>query len=174
MHNHLGVGMDFAEQCLTMAEKESDTSLLVPAHVAMGVNCFFSGNSTRARTLFERGYEYYDFQKHQSLAFEYGTDPGVWCLSYGAWSSWPLGYPDEAVRKSEAAISLAEKLSHPFSLASALAYAAWLNIMCRDERAALEYAERSLTICVEFRYPQIQALAGLFRGLALAELGQID
>jgi predicted ATPase len=174
MHNHLDAGLGFAEQCLAMAEKENDTSLLVPAHVAMGGNSFFSGDSIRARTQLERGYEYYDFQKHHSLGFKYGTDPGVWCLSYGAWSSWLLGYPDEAVRKSEAAISLAEKLSHPFSMASSLAYAAWSNIMCRDEQAALEYAERSLALCVEFRYPQIQALGSLFHGLALAGLGQIN
>jgi predicted ATPase len=174
LHEPLSTSLVLAEQCLSMAEKEHDTSLLLPAHYALGGTFLFRGDFIQARTHLKRGYAYYNPQKHQSLAFKYGTDLGVWCLSYGAWSSWPPGYPDEALGKIETAISLAEKMSHPFSLGSAFAYAAWLNIMCRDERAAFEYAERSVALGGEHGFPQVIALGSLSRGLALTELGQID
>ena len=112
MHNHLDTSLDFAEQCLRMAEEENDTSLLVPAHVAMGGNFVFGGQISQAQTHLERGYEFYDSEKHHSLSFQYGTDTGVWCLAYGAWATWLLGYPIKAIEKSKNAIALAEKLSH--------------------------------------------------------------
>ena len=50
----------------------------------------------------------------------YGYDPGVMCLSYAAWALWFLGYPDQALKRSQEALTLARELSHPFSLAVAL------------------------------------------------------
>jgi hypothetical protein len=47
-------------------------------------------------------------------------DLGVWCRSYVAWHLWRLGYPEQALTRSHAAITLAQHLSHPHSLASAL------------------------------------------------------
>ena len=54
----------------------------------------------------------------------YGQDPGVACLSYAAWALWFLGYPDQALKRSHEALTLAQELSHPFSLAFALSFAA--------------------------------------------------
>ena len=48
------------------------------------------------------------------------ADPRVECLSYAAWTLWFLGYPDQALKRSQEALALAEELSHPFSLAFAL------------------------------------------------------
>ena len=42
------------------------------------------------------------------------------CLSYAAWTLWHLGYPDQALKRSQEALTLAQELSHPFSLAFAL------------------------------------------------------
>jgi len=44
-------------------------------------------------------------------------DPGVACLSYMALALWPLGYPDLALKRSQEALTLAQELAHPFSLA---------------------------------------------------------
>ena len=68
----------------------------------------------------EQGIALYDPQQHRSHAFLYGQDPGVTCLSYAAWALWFLGYPDQALKRSHEALTLAQELSHPFSLAFAL------------------------------------------------------
>jgi AAA ATPase domain/Adenylate and Guanylate cyclase catalytic domain len=46
-------------------------------------------------------------------------DPGVYCLTHAAMTLWQLGYPDQSLKKSTAALALAQGLSHPFSLAYA-------------------------------------------------------
>ena len=49
-----------------------------------------------------------------------GQDPGVACQSYACLALWFLGYPDQALKRSQEALTLAQELSHPFSLAFAL------------------------------------------------------
>ena len=34
------------------------------------------------------------------------------CLSYAAWTLWYLGYPDQALKRSQEAVALAAGLSH--------------------------------------------------------------
>ena len=48
------------------------------------------------------------------------------CLSYAA-DPVVLGYPDQALKRSQEALTLAQELSHPYSLAFALNFAAWLH-----------------------------------------------
>ncbi len=48
-----------------------------------------------------------------------GQDPGVICLSLGPMALAYLGYPDQVLKRSNEAISLARKLNHPFSEANA-------------------------------------------------------
>jgi hypothetical protein len=52
-----------------------------------------------------------------------------------------LGYPDQALTKSHEALTLAQELSHPFSLAYVLDFAALLHRLRREEQAAQERAE---------------------------------
>ena len=49
------------------------------------------------------------------------------CLSYAAWTLWMLGYPDQALQRSQEALTLAQELSHPFSLALGPLFAARLH-----------------------------------------------
>src|SRR4029453_3164154 len=45
------------------------------------------------------------------------ADPRIECLTYTAWTLSYLGYPDQALKRSQEVLALAEELSHPFSLA---------------------------------------------------------
>ena len=45
------------------------------------------------------------------------TAPGVRCLSMAAHTLWCLGYPAQAVQRSQEALALAQELAHPYSLA---------------------------------------------------------
>ncbi len=70
-----------------------------------------------------------------------GRTPGWSASSYAAWALWYLGYPDQALQRSHEALTLAQELSHPFSLAFALAFAAMLHQFRREGQAAQERAE---------------------------------
>ena len=63
-----------------------------------------------------RGFDLYNPEEHHGLAYLYGEDPGVACLSRAANMLWLLGYPDQALVKNQEAIELSQALTHPFSL----------------------------------------------------------
>ena len=39
------------------------------------------------------------------------------CHSFSAWTLWFLGYPDQGLAQSQQAVTLAQQIAHPFSLA---------------------------------------------------------
>ena len=84
-----------------------------------GAHCTALGELTSARTHLEQAIALYDPQQHPRSTV-HTADPRVACLSYAAWILWYLGYPDQALKRSQEALTLAEELSHPFSLAYAL------------------------------------------------------
>jgi predicted ATPase len=80
------------------------------------------------------------------LALYYGVASGVRCLSYAALTLWGLGYPAQAVQRSQEARALAQALAHPYSLAFAHFYAAFLQYLLRDAAAVQGQADALLTL----------------------------
>jgi predicted ATPase len=93
----------------------------------------------------------------------------VGCLSYAAWVLWLLGYPDQALQKSHAALTQARGLAHPVSLAFALDYAATLHQFCREGRATQELAEEAITLSTEGRFPVYRVMGTILQSWAMAE-----
>ena len=60
-----------------------------------------------------------------------------------------LGYPDQALQKVHEALTLAQELAHPFSLAWALVCAAIIHQYRREGRLAQEQAEATITLCAD-------------------------
>jgi hypothetical protein len=56
----------------------------------------------------------------------------VVCLARVAWGLWLLGYPDRVLARVYEALSLAQELSHTYSLAFAIPYTALMDL-CRRE-----------------------------------------
>jgi len=163
---------ELAEQCLSLAQRIQDTALLLVAHHALGTSAYFCGEVSQARAHLEQGIALYNRQQHHHLAFRYGLDLGVWCLAYGAWPLWLLGYPEQALQRSQEALTLAQKLAHPFSLAHAMYYMAYLHYFRREWQAAQEQAEAAMVLASEKGFPQMVATGMFTRGWALAMQGQ--
>ncbi len=77
------------------------------------------------------------------------VDPWVNAGSYKSWVLWMTGYADQAHQESQRAIATAESLNHPFSLALALSFAAWLHQFEEDVDATLAAALRAQAISNE-------------------------
>jgi predicted ATPase len=164
---------ELGEQCLSLAQSVQDPILLLEAHMALGSACYSLGEFARAQAHIELGIAFYDPQQHRSLAFLYGSfDPGVACRSFAAQILWLLGYPDQALKRSHEALTLAQELSHPFSLAWALSFAAWFHQFRRDELAVRELAEAVIALATEQGFAFWAAWGDALRGWALAEQGQ--
>jgi adenylate cyclase len=145
---------------------------LLEAYRALGNTLFWLGEFAPARAHLEQAIALYDFQQHRALAFLYGTDPAVVCLSYAAWALWLLGYPDQARRRSAEALTLAQGLSHSPSLAVALVWAAYLHQSCRDVPRVQERAEALMGLAAEQGFQYWLAVGTIFRDWALVQQGR--
>jgi predicted ATPase len=106
------------------------------------------------------------------LALHYGVASGVRCLSYAALTLWCLGYPAQAVRRSQEAQALAQALAHPYSLAFAHFYAAFLHYLLRDATAVQEQADALLPLAAAQVFQLWVGYATCWRSWAAAVQGQ--
>ncbi len=160
-----------ADRQLAIALQQNDKALLLGGHRSVGMCSFFVGDFESARDHLQRSNAIYDRWLHHAQTFIDGTDPGVIGLSVVGWANWFLGHSSEARRDLEAALSLAEELQHPFSLAYAQSLAASLHQACREPEAVRDHAVAAIRIAEEHDYPYWLGWATVMRGWATAALG---
>jgi len=161
------------EQLLDLASHEQDPALFLEAHRALGAALLNIGEFVPARDHLEQAFALYDFQRHRALVFRYGQDLGVSCQIQLARALWYLGYPDQALKKIHESLTLARELAHPFTLALALNFAAWVHHLRREVQAVRDAAEATMTLSMEQGFPLFSAFGAFFQGWALAEQGQV-
>lgn len=83
-----------------------------------------------------------------------------------------LGYQGQALAHIHEALTLAHELSHPFSLAFAQCWAAFVSQLRRDVAAVYEQAEAAVALSTAQGFPQWAAMGTSLRGWALAMQGQ--
>jgi DNA-binding SARP family transcriptional activator/predicted ATPase len=164
--------LELGKRLLRLAQSLQDPALLVQAHFALGMTSLFMGELVPAQEHLEQVITLYDRGQHRSLAFHYGTDPGVFSRSASSLSLWLLGYPDQALKRSHDALELAQEVAHPLSLAIALVYVACIHQLRREEQLTQERAEAAIALCAEQGFPYWLALGFAHKGWALAEQGE--
>jgi class 3 adenylate cyclase/predicted ATPase len=169
-----GKAHELAHQCRRIAEAVNDTDLLMLAHQAMGVTLTNLGQFESALSELDQAIETYNGEKHAPLAFAYGQDPGVACRSQAAFCLWFLGLPEQALKRNDEALALARELSHPYSLAVALGYSAWIHQLRQDVGAAEKDAEAAIAISGEREFPFWLLIGMILRGWALSAGNKVD
>jgi predicted ATPase/class 3 adenylate cyclase len=163
---------ELGEHLLRLAQSVQDPALLLEAHTALGNTLSFLGDLCPAREHLEQRNALYNSQQHRSHAFIYGQDPGVNSLSYEAFTLWLLGYPEQAQKRSQEALALAQELSHPFSLAFALSFTVFLRRFLREVQTTQELAETVFALSAEQGFPLTLVVGLTHRGWALTLQGQ--
>jgi predicted ATPase len=115
----------------------------------------------------------YHRESHTVHAAEFGQDPGVICKAFGAVVLWLLGFPDSAVKESEAAIAMSNNLS-PSSQAIALHFASMVHQLRREPDQTQSLAERCSSVAAEHRFSFWMAGSAIMRGWAIASHGAVD
>jgi DNA-binding SARP family transcriptional activator/predicted ATPase len=165
--------LEQAEQLVALAELMQDPAQLAVAHAALGLSLLYLGEFTSAQVYIDQALGGYDPQQHHSLALPVGQNLKVSCLAYSSWSLWLLGYPDQALRRAEGAISMARELGHPYSLGFALGIAGCVVHLRRGQYdAALEEAETLLQLWEEQGFALYRAWGLCVKGRVLSEQGQ--
>jgi predicted ATPase len=164
---------ELSEQCQSLAQRLQDPVPLLEAYQGSGTVLFWLGELMRAQAHLEAGVRLYAAEQH-SLSSLHRQGPVVTCLTYVALSLWLLGYPDQALHRSEEALTLVRTVSRPFLLAYTLTAVVLLHQLRREEHHVQERAEAIMTISRAEGFPYFLAIGTIFRGWALAKQGQME
>jgi tetratricopeptide (TPR) repeat protein len=160
-------------EAIDLARRIGEPALLVQAYHFAGVSTFHLGAFQTARDWLQRSLE--AGGSHGRYHSEvYGINMGVFCHAYVGHCDWHLGYPDRALKSAEDALSVARQVSHPFSIALALAYLAMLHQFRREPEAAHKAADEARGLCEEYRFDYYAAWSALVRAWAIAEQGRTE
>jgi predicted ATPase len=170
----LRIAYEHGEHLLRLAQRQQEPTLLLEAHRAVGTSLFYVGELPTAWTHLERGIAHYEAQQHRLLTIRYGPDPGMACFAYTAWILWLRGYPDQALERIRAALSLAQQCQHPFCHVFVLTFAVMLYHCRREIEAVSLQAAANLTLAHQHGFPFLEAWAMVLQGWARAEQGRGD
>jgi predicted ATPase len=168
----LSTARELGEQLLRLAPRAAAPAPRLEAHEALGITLYYMGDYAAAWTHLEQGIALTDPAVERALVLHPRHAPGVTCLATTAHTLWCLGYPAQAVRRSQEALALARELARPYSLAQAQHYAASLHHRRRDAPAVQAQAEALLTLATAQGFPLWTGIGTLWRGWALAMQGE--
>ncbi len=175
VRGELRTAYELAERLLQRAQRAREPALLMYARYSLGASSFSMGALVPAREHLEMAISPYDRERHRPLAFRYGgPDIEVRCLSVAAWTLWHLGYPDQALKRGNEALALAQTLSHPVSLGFAEYCFGVLRQIRREARATQEVAESMIALRAERGLTGFLLWATSLHGWAMAEQGRVE
>jgi predicted ATPase/DNA-binding winged helix-turn-helix (wHTH) protein len=160
------------EERLRLPNQSEDTCSLIESQDLLACSTFHQGLFARCAHHAEHGIALYDPHRHLALTAAMGENPGVSCHNWSALALWFLGYPDQALARTEAALALAEDAAHSFSLAHAQQQAACLHQYRGEAEQVRARAAAAVALAEPQGYVYHSAAATVLEGWALAALGQ--
>jgi class 3 adenylate cyclase/predicted ATPase len=152
------------EGFLRLSRELNDPAGLVLAHASSGRNLLFVGKFAASRSHLDEALALCDPISHGSLVHQAGNYPHVGSRAYLGNALYCLGFPDQALELSNAAIAAARRLAHPPSLAASLAISARLLSLVGDNRALGERADQLIAVTTEQSFPFWRAQGTIYRG----------
>lgn len=107
------------------------------------------GDFVGARATLAQAVRHYDFDKHRDVAHKIGQDPCMCALCHEAQTLWTLGYAARAEEKAVAALELARRLSHPFTLTYCLSNLAIDCLVRREYARVVKYCDEGIDLCLK-------------------------
>jgi hypothetical protein len=155
-------------ELISLAEREHSIAYEFEAHRPLGQSLFYLGAFAPARHHCARTIALYDPELHGDHVLRYGSDSRIVSTSYEAWALWFLGHPDQSLMRGEAALTLAQELGHPFTLAQTMADTMYLYPLRREVGRTREAAEATISCADEYGFPYWSSIATIHLGWALA------
>jgi len=164
-----------AEQIISLSQRSQVPIQVMMGNWTQGLTLLYLGEFSSARASLEQVVNSYNPQQHGFLAYAFGQDPGVSCLSWLGWTLWFLGYPAQAEKRCKEALVLAKKLSHPFTLAFSHGIAGSLfYCLLREFQKVKEYNEAAFILGKREGFGLFQAMEPLFRGMERSIEGNVE
>ncbi len=164
-----------AAELRELGDTAGDVLMQVMGCHASGLACFHLGEFAAGRTYLETGLALYDPVHGPSYSELLSFDALVALRLHSSWLLACLGHLDQALFRRDAALDEARRLSHPPTLAVALA-CAWFtgSLVYLEPGSLLQCADEVLALANEHGLGFYRALALQQRGWSLAVLGCAD
>jgi predicted ATPase len=161
------------EGLLRLSRQRNDSAGLVMGHLSSARMLMYAGRFALSRSHLEAALAFYDPISHHSLAHQTGSHPQVVSEGYLGIVLFCLGYPDQALARSNAAIAEARRLAHPPSLAGTLATGVRLLSLVGDDAALDELAKQLVAVATEQGFPFWRAFGTVYRGWIEVKNGDV-
>jgi predicted ATPase len=176
---HMGRGeLDLAqrlnEDLLRLSRQRNDSAGLVLGHLSSGRDLMLAGRFASAQSHLEDGIGLYDPISHRWLSQQAGSgDPRVNLQAYSGIVLLCLGFPDQALAQSSAAISEARRLAHPPSLALSLSLGTLPLSLVGDNVALQGRADQLVAVATEQSFPVWRAMGTVHCGWVMVKNGDL-
>jgi len=161
-----------SEQLVAFAEAgtASSPAMQATADFHLGISLYHLGRLAEGRERIDAAWALCK-DAATSLSLFGGLDMRVFCGSYRSHVLWQSGDREGAAAQIAAAVALARREAHPFSVALALDYEALLGVFERDPAAARRAAGESAEICRKYAFEYYLAWSEIVTGWARAREG---
>ena len=166
LHNAIGV----AEKLLLHAEETCQVIHSISARNAASYTYFYRGEYRQAIQHADAGLSLYDHGLEQELCLILQSSPTVHILSARANALWMHGRQMDAELGMAQMSDLARSLSHPPSLAAALAYRCFVYFYAHDWDQILDASQELLALSMHEGYALWHAVAELYRSSSMLNL----
>ena len=163
----------YSLEFLRMVEREPTSGLKLAANFVLGCTLFHLGQLEASLDHMTAAIRAHHGPAESVLALFAGPDIGVFCRSYLAHLAWHREDGNHADSHAAEAIATARRMSHPFSEAIALNYAAMLHVFQGQSRAALERGREAVELCRRHGFAYYLAMANVLTGWAEAAEGDV-
>jgi tetratricopeptide (TPR) repeat protein len=154
-----------ADQFLELARGDGGREALASAHMMQMTSRYRLGDLVGAERQFERAEPLFAeasfAQRLGAVAQTYGT---------AARNAWMLGRPDDARRRMDHALAVAQTSNSPYDLAFSRYMAAILAVLMREAEKARRLAEQAMDLADRTGFPQFAAISRVALGRALVEV----
>jgi predicted ATPase len=165
--------LGWVAQLLDAAEVYHDGDLLIVGHTMAVVSYFYLGELMTAREHAGKVLALYTEERHGPLVGLLNQDLKTFTLSWMALSTWMLGYPEQAVKISDAQEAHARRLGHPFNLSWSLTYGALVFEHVGESEELLKRVEEGERVARENSLPFVtEVLVRWQFGVALIRKGE--
>ena len=173
IRGELDRAQSFAEDLLRLSRQRNDVAGLVLGYYSSGLSLMFAGRFNSSRLQLKAVLEHYDPVTQRSLVQQAIVHPHVASQIYLANVLFCLGFSDQALASSNAAIADARRLGHPPSVAVTLAFGVLLLSLLGDEAALDEWVDQLVAVTTEQGFAVWRAIGTVYHGWGKVRNGDV-
>jgi class 3 adenylate cyclase/predicted ATPase len=173
VRGELDLAQRLDESLLDLSRQRKDSAGLVLGHMSSGRTLMYAGRFASSRSHLEAALALHNPTIHGSLVHQIGNYPQVVSQATLGIVLFHLGFPDQAVLLSNAAIAEARRWSHPTALAVSLSDSTLLLSLVGDNVTLEERADELIAVATEHDFPLWGAQGTIYRGWAKVKNGNL-